>query len=98
MFLILNVIILILLHHRSLVFPTLSSRTERSVVKDLVYIYLFPLLCVSEILRFALDDKEISVICGEPNYSSLNASAGSTFAARITGMAVPIKDMMRSRR
>ena len=79
-------------------FPTLSSRTERSVVKDLVYIYLFPLLCVSEILRFALDDKEICVICGEPNYSSLNASAGSTFAARITGMAVPIKDMMRSRR
>ena len=98
MFLILNVIILILLHHRSLVFPTLSSRTERSVVKDLVYIYLFPLLCVSEILRFALDDKEICVICGEPNYSSLKASAGSTFAARITGMAVPIKDMMRSRR
>ena len=96
MFLILNVIILILLHHRSLVFPTLSSRTERSVVKDLVYIYLFPLLCVSEILRFALDDKEICVICGEPNYSSLNASAGSTFAARITGMAVPIKDMMSS--
>ena len=98
MFLILNVIILILLHHRSLVFPTLSSRTERSVVKDLVYIYLFPLLCVSEILRFALDDKEICVICGEPNYSSLKASAGSTFAARITGMAVPIKDMMRSSR
>ena len=98
MFLILNVIILILLHHRSLVFPTLSSRTERSVVKDLVYIYLFPLLCVSEILRFALDDKEICVICGEPNYSSLKASAGSTFAARITGMAVPIKDMIRSRR
>ena len=89
---------LFLLHHRSLVFPTLSSRTERSVVKDLVYIYLFPLLCVSEILRFALDDKEISVICGEPNYSSLNASAGSTFAARITGMAVPIKDMIRSSR
>ena len=98
MFLILNVIILILLHHRSLVFPTLSSRTERSVVKDLVYIYLFPLLCVSEILRFALDDKEICVICGELNYSSRSASAGSTFAARITGMAVPIKDMMRSRR
>ena len=98
MFLILNVIILILLHHRSLVFPTLSSRTERSVVKDLVYIYLFPLLCVSEILRFALDDKEICVICGEPNYSSLNASAGSTFAARTTGMAVPIKDMIRSSR
>ena len=96
MFLILNVIIFILLHHRSLVFPTLSSRTERSVVKDLVYIYLFPLLCVSEILRFALDDKEICVICGEPNYSSLKASAGSTFAARITGMAVPIKDMMSS--
>ena len=89
---------LFLLHHSSLVFPTLSSRTERSVVKDLVYIYLFPLLCVSEILRFALDDKEISVICGEPNYSSLNASAGSTFAARITGMAVPIKDMIRSSR
>ena len=98
MFLILNVIILILLHHRSLVFPTLSSRTERSVVKDLVYIYLFPLLCVSEILRFALDDKEICVICGELNYSSRSASAGSTFAARITGMAVPIKDMMRSSR
>ena len=98
MFLILNVIIFILLHHRSFVFPTLSSRTERSVVKDLVYIYLFPLLCVSEILRFALDDKEICVICGEPNYSSLKASAGSTFAARITGMAVPIKEMMRSRR
>ena len=98
MFLILNVIIFILLHHRSLVFPTLSSRTERSVVKDLVYIYLFPLLCVSEILRFALDDKEICVICGEPNYSSLKASAGSTFAARITGMAVPIKDMIRSSR
>ena len=89
---------LFLLHHRSLVFPTLSSRTERSVVKDLVCIYLFPLLCVSEILRFALDEKEISVICGEPNYSSLNASAGSTFAARITGMAVPIKDMIRSSR
>ena len=89
---------LFLLHHRSLVFPTLSSRTERSVVKDLVCIYLFPLLCVSEILRFALDDKEISVICGEPNYSSLNASAGSTLAARITGMAVPIKDMKRSSR
>ena len=89
---------LFLLHHRSLVFPTLSSRTERSVVKDLVCIYLFPLLCVSEILRCALDDKEISVICGEPNYSSLNASAGSTFAARITGMAVPIKDMIRSSR
>ena len=98
MFLILNVIILILLHHRSLVFPTLSSRTERSVVKDLVCIYLFPLLCVSEILRFALDDKEICVICGKPNYSSLKASAGSTFAARITGMAVPIKDMIRSSR
>ena len=98
MFLILNVIIFILLHHRSLVFPTLSSRTERSVVKDLVYIYLFPLLCVSEILRFALDDKEIYVICGELNYSSLKASAGSTFAARITGMAVPIKDMIRSSR
>ena len=98
MFLILNVIIFILLHHRSLVFPTLSSRTERSVVKDLVCIYLFPLLCVSEILRFALDDKEICVICGELNYSSLKASAGSTFAARITGMAVPIKDMIRSSR
>ena len=98
MFLILNVIIFILLHHRSLVFPTLSSRTERSVVKDLVYIYLFPLLCVSEILRFALDDKEICVICGELNYSSRSASAGSTFAARITGMAVPIKDMIRSSR
>ena len=93
MFLILNVIIFILLHHRSLVFPTLSSRTERSVVKDLVYIYLFPLLCVSEILRFALDDKEICVICGEPNYSSLKASAGSTFDARITGIAVPINAM-----
>ena len=96
MFLILNVIILILLHHRSLVFPTLSSRTERSVVKDLVCIYLFPLLWVSEILRFALDDKEICVICGELNYSSRSASAGSTFDARITGMAVPIKDMMSS--
>ena len=96
MFLILNVVILIILHHRSLVFPTLSSRTERSVVKDLVYIYLFPLLCVSEILRFALDDKEICVICGELNYSSRSAFAGSTFAARITGIAVPIKEMIRS--
>ena len=93
MFLILNVIIFILLHHRSLVFPTLSSRTERSVVKDLVCIYLFPLLCVSEILRFALDDKEICVICGESNYSSLKASAGSTFVALDTGISVPIKAM-----
>ena len=57
-----------------------------------------PPVYVPEILRFALDDKEICVICGEPNYSSLKASAGSTFAARITGMAVPIKDMMRSSR
>ena len=35
-------------------FFTLSSRTERSVVKDLVCIHLF---CVPEILRFAQDDK-----------------------------------------
>ena len=53
-------------------FFILSSRAERSVAKDLVYIHLFPMLCVTEIfrtessttrLRFALDDN--GVVCSE---------------------------------
>ena len=55
----------------------------------LFYIYIYELNIFSV---------EICVICGELNYSSLNASAGSTFAARITGMAVPIKEMTKSSR
>ena len=36
----------------------MSSRTERSVVKDLEYIPVYIILYVNEILRKAQDDKE----------------------------------------
>ena len=39
----------------------------------------------------------LRVLCGELKiYSSLKASAGSTFDALDTGMAVPIREMTRS--
>ena len=41
----------------------MSSRAERSVVKDLVDIHVDVLVDESEILRFALDD--IKILCGE---------------------------------
>ena len=57
---VLFILIVVILHF---VIPSvLSSRTERSVVKDLVYIHMcIPLLYASEILRYALDDIKLCV-------------------------------------
>ena len=57
---VLFILIVVILHF---VIPSvLSSRTERSVVKDLVYIYMcIPLLYAPEILRYALDDIKLCV-------------------------------------
>ena len=57
---VLFILIVVILHF---VIPSvLSSRTERSVVKALVYILMcIPLLYAPEILRYALDDIKLCV-------------------------------------